>query len=111
MFEQVRQGAVDLIRCAAPLNRDNVDRATMVLNECLERGQPRLVLNLGSVPLIDSQGLELLVEYQRLCMSRGGCMKLAAPSALCHDILMATDVASHFEVFEDELTAAGSFAQ
>lgn len=111
MFEQTKQGAVNLIRCAAPLSRDNAEQVVLVLDKCLDHGQPRVVLNLQHVPLIDSKGLELLVDYQRQCIARGGCMKLAAPAALCRDILVATDVISHFEVFEDELAAAGSFAQ
>lgn len=111
MFEQTKQGAVDLIRCAAPLGRDNAERFAEILDACIDRGQPRIVLNLEQVPLIDSKGLELLVEYQQHSIERGGCVKLAAPTALCRDILTATDVLSNFEVFDDALAAAGSFAQ
>ena len=111
MFEQAKQGAVDLIRCSAPLNRDNAERVAKVLDACIDHGQPRVVLNLNQVPLIDSRGLELLVEYQQRCIERGGCVKLAAPTTLCRDILTATDVISNFEVFDDESAAAGSFAQ
>ena len=111
MFERSKQGAVDLIRCEAPLSRDHAERVGKVLDACIGRGQPRIVLDLEQVPLIDSKGLELLVEYQQQCIERGGCIKLAAPTMLCRDILTVTDVASHFEVFDDTLAAAGSFAQ
>lgn len=111
MFEQTRQGAVRLIQCGAAINREHAEEMAAALDQCLDQGQPRIVLNLQRVPLIDSRGLELLVDYQRDCIDRGGCIKLAAPTSLCQDILKATGVMSHFEVFENDLAAAGSFAQ
>lgn len=110
MFERGRTGAVDIVRGDDPINAPALKQLSAVLDECLVHGQPRLVLDLEKVPLIDSQGLELLLEYQERCLERGGAMKLAAPNALCHDILMVTDVGTRFDVFRDCVVAAGSFA-
>lgn len=111
MFEKAKQGAVDLIRGEGPLNVETIELAEPILQECLFQGQPRIVFDLQRVQLIDSAGLELLLSYQKQCISRGGTMKLAGPGELCLDILKATDVVSHFELYENVLAAAGSFAE
>lgn len=68
-------------------------------------------MDLEKVSLIDSAGLELLLDYQDHCTQRGGVMKLTTPTPLCRDILNVTDVVARFEVHQDTLSAVGSFAQ
>lgn len=111
MFEHARIGAVDIIRGADPINLPNVKHLSGVLDECLLTGQPRVVLDLERVSLIDSAGLELLLDFQDRCAERGGVMKLATLTPLCRDILTMTDVVARFEVHQDSLSAVGSFAQ
>ena len=48
-----------------------------MLEACVERGQPHVVLDLQGVALIDSTGLELLLDAQEECQRMGGAMKLA----------------------------------
>ena len=69
------------------------------------------MFDLQGVPLLDSQGLELLLDVQDRCGQRGGSLHLAAPAILCRDILVVTGVVEHFAVFDDVLSAVGSFAQ
>ena len=111
MFERSQQGAVDLVRGDEPLNLERVMDASELLEACANRGQPRIVIDLKRVPLIDSAGLELLLDVRDRCLKRGGALKLAAPNHLCEDILRITDVAPQFEIFDDVVSAVGSFAQ
>ena len=111
MFEHTRIGAVDIIRGNDPINLPNVRDLSTLLDECLTARQPRVVVDLERVQLIDSAGLELLLDYQDRCAERGGVMKLAAPTPLCREILFMTDVIARFEVLQDTLSAVGSFAQ
>lgn len=111
MFERAKHGAVDLIHGNEPLNGERVDDARSVMMECVASGQPKVVLDLSGVPLIDGAGLELLLEMQECCLERGGLLKLAGPSPLCRDILRATGVDRRFEIFENALAAAGSYAR
>ena len=111
MFEQSKQGAIDVVFANDPLNGDHVDRLRALLESYAEEGQPHVVLDLQGVPLIDSRGLELLLdvheEYKRL----GGAFKLASASQLCSEILKVTGVGRHFEIFRDTGAAVGSFAR
>jgi anti-anti-sigma factor len=111
MFNRTKQGAVDVVYGDDPLNVDHVPRVLQLLQECGSRGQPRVVLDLERVPLLDSAGLEMLLDVQEECQRRGGALKLAAGRALCHEILSVTGVGAHFEVFPDAASAVGSFVQ
>ncbi|MCM2373600.1 STAS domain-containing protein [Aporhodopirellula aestuarii] len=111
MYEYMKRGAVHLIQFTSPLKRDHAEEITSAIDRCFDQGQPQIVIDLENVVLMDSRGLELLVESQQRCLELGGCIKLAKPNELCRDILEATNVVSQFEVFDDHLVAVGSFAQ
>mgnify|MGYP002631852599 CR=1 FL=1 len=110
MFEITRHGAVDVISGREPLNGEATDTVAALIDECCERGQPHVVLDLQHVPLIDSAGLETLLDSRDQCLARTGSIHLAAPNRLCRDILHVTGVDSRFLVFDDVLSAVGSFA-
>lgn len=111
MFEHSRTGAIDIIRGSDPINLQNSKQLSSLLDDCIAVGQPRIVLDLEKVSLIDSAGLELLLDYQDACAARGGSMKLSGPSPLCSDILSVTDVSSRFEMHHDTLSAVGSYSR
>ncbi len=111
MFERVRQGAVDLIRGDLPFSADHLQGVSGLLEECLQDGQPYAVLSLENVPLIDSAGLELLVDCKERFEQLGGALKLSAPSPLCEEILLVTGVAEGFEIFAEASSAVGSFVR
>ena len=111
MFTCTQQGAVDVIHGDDSLKLDRISDVEKVFTECERHGQPRIVLDLKNVPLIDSAGLELLLDVRDRCLQKGGAFKLARPNPLCRDILEITGVASRLDIFDDTVTAAGSFAQ
>jgi anti-anti-sigma factor len=111
MFSLRSQGAVRVIGGDQSLTAESVAAATKVCEEALLNGQPRLVIDMQGIPLVDSAGLELLLSVRDRCVQRGGALHLAGPSALCRDILRATQIADQFAIFGDALAAVGSFAQ
>jgi len=111
MFERVSQGAVDVIRGDTPLDAERVAEVTALLQKCLHNGQPYVVLDLEKVPLIDSAGLELLLDFRDEYQQLGGALKLAAPNPLCEEILLVTGMDESLEVFDKALAAAGSFVR
>jgi anti-sigma B factor antagonist len=109
MFHQTNQGAVAVIAGAAPLNHESADEARSLLQRCFSGGQPMAVFDLENVSLIDSAGLEMLLDAQEEFAWRGGALKLAAPTPLCRDILHLTGLDRRFEVYENTRSAVGSF--
>lgn len=111
MWEKTRHGAVDIVSGAVALTKDSADGLRRVFEECVSAGQPRLVLDCCLVPLIDSSGLELLLEIRDTCRRRGGQFHLAGVNTLVMDILQVTGIVALFEIHSDAVAAAGSFAQ
>jgi anti-anti-sigma factor len=111
MFERDTQGTIDVIRGDDALVSEHLERLSNLLEECLDKGPPRAVLDMRDASLIDSAGLELLLDAQTDFQRRGGALKLAAPSPLCKEILALCGVAEHLEIYSDAKTAVGSFAR
>jgi anti-anti-sigma factor len=111
VFSLRSQGAVRVIAGDQALTVDSAPEAANLFEQALLQGQPRLVFDLHAIPLIDSAGLELLLDVCDRCTERGGALHLAGPTPLCQDILRATQVADRFTIFSDALSAVGSFAQ
>lgn len=111
MFERKCQGAVDVITGGDRISGEYVGELSNVIEERLERGQPQIVLDLQGVAVIDSAGLELLLDAQEKCHRMGGALKLANMGALCREVLKATGVGSRFEIFRDSGGAVRSFVQ
>jgi anti-anti-sigma factor len=111
MFQASRQGAVQVVSGSVPLSTDHLNLAKEACDECFGKGLPRIVFHLEGVPLIDSRGLELLLDLRDRCLQHGGALQLSAPSALCRDILQATGVATQLAIFDDLNAAVGSFSQ
>ena len=111
MFRAESQGAVDVVTIDVPINHENVAELAETLAAERTEGKPMLVLNMSDVSLMDSAGLEVLLDIQESFQERGGTMKLAALSPLCEEILRITGVDQHFEAHRDVKTAVGSFVQ
>jgi anti-anti-sigma factor len=111
MFQQKCQGAVDVISGGDRIAGEQVAELAAVMENQLERGQPQIVLDLQGVAVIDSAGLELLLDVQEKCQRMGGALKLAGMSALCREVLKATGAGSRFEMFRDSSGAVRSFVQ
>ena len=111
MFELEKHGAVHVISGDEPLNTDFVDQVAGLLDKCLLGGLPRVVVDLKKVPLIDSAGMEWLLDSRDKCRQSGGDLKLAAPNRLCEDILFVAGVDQEIEVVAEILPAIGSFVR
>ena len=111
MFQHDKQGAVDVISGDSPIHQSCLDALQPIVESCLVSGQPQLVLDLSQVPLIDSKGLEFLLDVHDECTRRGGVLRLAAPNAVCRDVLDLCDVSLVMEVCHDVTSAVGGFAR
>ncbi len=102
---------MDVISGGDRVAGEQVAELAAVLEKQLARGQPQIVLDLQGVAVIDSGGLELLLEVQEKCQRMGGALKLAGMGAVCREVLKATGVSSRFEIFRDSGGAVRSFVQ
>ncbi len=109
MWKHQQQGAASVVSGRGPLNVESIDAASRVFERSIASGVPRVVFDMKDVLLVDSAGLELMLDTLETCESRGGSLRLAGPNSLCQDILRVTQVERRFEIYRDPVTAAGSF--
>jgi anti-sigma B factor antagonist len=111
MFSVESQGAVDVIKPMAQLDQENVEEFMETFTMGLSTGQPMVVLDMSDIPLLDSAGLESLLDCRDVLHDRGGTIKLAAIPQLCQEILRITRICQHFDTYDEVKIAVGSFIQ
>jgi anti-anti-sigma factor len=111
MFALEKQGAVCVLRPKAPIEVKHCDELKRIVLQGLGAGRPMLVVDFHDVPLVDSAGLETLLDLRDALEAKGGGMKFAAVNPLCADILRVSGVGSKFEHHELVRSAVGSFAE
>jgi anti-anti-sigma factor len=111
MFALEKQGAVCVIRPRGPIEASHCDEMKSTVFQALGAGRPMLVIDFHDVPLIDSAGLETLIDVRDALERKGGAVKLAALNPLCTDILRVTGIGQQFEHYPLVRSAVGSFAE
>ena len=111
MYTCKRSGAVDTISGSQPLTREHQPNFLKAVEGCFGNGQPRIVFDLSHIPLMDSLGLEALLEARDRCHKLGWSIVLARPNPLCRDILRINGIDKELHVFDDAVKAMGSFAR
>lgn len=80
-----------------------------VVDELLAEDYRKILLNLGNVEYIDSNGLGELVQSLKLAQRFGATMKLLRPQDRVRKTLTLTKMLPLFEVYESEEDAVASF--
>jgi len=106
-----KRSQVQVIQLRGPLRMGPaVDNLRRTLEEGLGNGDTRIVMNLSEVPMVDSSGIGLLVQFLALIKKQGGNIKLANPSKFAVQTLRLVGVLKLFEIFDDDDAAVESFA-
>jgi anti-anti-sigma factor len=92
-----------------PLVEDNIPAYEQAAREARDRGITHLVLDLKQVRVLDSKGLEFLLDLAGVLRGQGGSLRLASPNAICSEILELTDLDKTISVFADIESAGRSF--
>ncbi len=79
------------------------------VRDLLNKGQKKILLNLGDVSYIDSSGIGELVSGFTTVRNHGGDLKLLNLTKKVHDLLQITKLYTVFDVHSDEAAAIGSF--
>ena len=79
----------------------HADTFRQAVQDVLERGHVRLVLDLAAVRFLDSAGLGEIVAARRRCRERGGSLVLARPRGKPRDLIVLTRVDELVPVLDD----------
>jgi anti-anti-sigma factor len=111
MFQFEAQGAVELLAPDVALTHENVEQLSGVFAEKQFAGQPMVVLDMSKVPLLDSAGLETLLDIQHQLRASAGALKLAGLTPLCADVFRVTGLEQRFDLYDDSKAAVRSFVR
>ncbi len=92
------------LRLGAP-----VDSFRETIHDLLQSGSSRIVVNLASVPMIDSSGIGALVRALTTAKQNGGALKLVNPSKFALQTLKIVGLLNLFEIFGDDAEAVSSY--
>jgi len=79
------------------------------INGLIQAGAKNIVLNLGSVPYIDSAGLGEVVRAYTTVKRHEGMLKLLSLTKRIQDLLAITKLLTVFDTFDSENDAVKSF--
>ena len=79
------------------------------INNLVESGKTKILLNLGDVPYMDSAGLGEVVRCYTTVSRKNGKLKLVNLTKRLQDLLSITKLLTVFETYEDEGEAVQSF--
>ena len=79
------------------------------INSLLAAGKKKLLLNLESVPYIDSAGLGEVVRTYTTVSRQGGSLKLLNLTKRIEDLLSITKLLTVFDTYDNEADAVKSF--
>lgn len=88
---------------------ENIALLDKEIKECLETNEIRLVIDFESVPYIDSEGLEKLLEYYNQIRRTGGSLEIFNPNPLCNEILNLTCITDYLDIYFNLDKAGGNF--
>ena len=86
-----------------------VDRLRSTIEDLIEAGSTRLVLDLEEVAMLDSSGIGLLARSLTSAKQLGGSIKLLNPSKFATQTLKLVGILNLFETYQDPQTAVASF--
>ena len=107
--QEQRQGAVTVLKPCGPLAGADADEFKSRLIETQRETLGRVVLDASAIPLVDSRGLEVLLDVTEEMAHSGKTLKLCAVTETVRQVLELTGLASLFEYFEDAHAAVRSF--
>jgi anti-sigma B factor antagonist len=79
------------------------------INSLLAAGKKKLLLNLESVPYIDSAGLGEVVRTYTTVSRQGGSLKLLNLTKRIEDLLSITKLLTVFDTYDNEAEAVNSY--
>ena len=108
IHEQI-SGAVTVLRPEGPLVEGDAALLKQRLMQSHAASLGRFVVDMSAIPYVDSKGLEALVEVTEEMGRSGQVLRMCGANKTVREVLELTDLASHFDHFEDANTAVRSF--
>jgi anti-anti-sigma factor len=93
----VQRAGVDatIVELDGELDLDSAPMLRAVLDDAVDRGDTRIVVDAAALRFCDSVGLSVLLTTHFTCKARGGFLRLAAPTDQLLHLLSVVGLAAH----------------
>lgn len=108
---QTTSGSASVLTLLGDLDSFTVANLKEQLQRLFDRGEYKVIIDLGSVDFIDSAGLGHLVSSLKICMHNSGDLLLVRPNDAIQDLLRISKLWDVFKVFDSVEVAAATFAE
>ena len=108
-LRQFKQGAITLLAPDEAIMEDAIGELSKKIEACFVAGETKVNVDFSSVSFIDSEGLEMLLDYLARARKAGGSIKIASPNQICSDIFKVTRLSNFFEIYKEIDDARRSF--
>lgn len=110
-YSKKLNGDVTIVKLSGKITIGEGDIALRdVVNEVLEEGHRKIILDLSDVSYMDSAGIGELIRGYTTVTNRGGKLKLLNLTKKIKDLLTITKLITIFEDFDEENLAVKSFS-
>jgi anti-sigma B factor antagonist len=101
---------VHLVSVTGRIDHETAPKLEQVLNELIDVGQYRIILDMSGVDYISSAGLRVLVGARKAVRRwNRGDLRLAGLQSLVRETFELVGFTRIFEIFDDTVEAVGSF--
>ena len=97
-----------VVRAPGSLGKDIAEHVGAAMVSCLNKGDTRLVLDLGAAMYINSEGLRMLQEVQRHAETLEASLALANPNDRVMRTLNMTRMDKHLQIYKSVEDALGN---
>jgi len=104
-IEEQQHGTVTVLRPQGSLTGPDAEQLAEHFAKVLGQSPGPIILDASQVAVVDSQGLEALVDATEQLIRTGRALKLCGINPTVHEVLELTELAPLFEQFEDVDTA------
>jgi anti-sigma B factor antagonist len=110
LSKTAKQADVATIRLEGSIRMgEKVDKLRAAVEDNLDKGSVRLILDMSAVTALDSSGIGIMVRCLTMAKQKGGNIKLAGVPEKSIQSMTTTGVLKLFETFPDAASAAKSF--
>lgn len=108
-ISEQQQGAVIVLKPEGPLVEGVIEEFKQRVLKTLAASMGRFVVDMSAVPFVDSLALEGMMDVSDELSKGGQVLRICAANKTVREVLELTDLASHFDHFDDANAAVRSF--
>ena len=103
------ENGITIVEIEGKMNTGASPDADKYINDLLDQGATRIILNLENLDFIASTGLRVILATGKKLAKAGGKLVLCNPNITVMDVLKMSGFSQMFNVFDSEEEAVGSF--